>query len=187
MWRGVGWLLHSSDLILRQGKSGLPLVLLGRLVWVRGGTAVPLPFAFHSVGLSGPGVAESPSPDRGKQTGWARHAVGGVPDCTRSVGGCTCVWVPRTHGSQLARLEESLLTTRSSKLRGVGRSGKQYSLSFGDVIIFEAFSLQGWVKGLKGRMNVRRYLQLSCLCVPCLQGVDTVLLCRVAEADCFGS
>lgn len=40
-------------------------------------------------------------------------------------------------------------STRSCKLRGVGRSGKQYSLSFGDVIIFEAFSLQGWVKGLQ--------------------------------------
>lgn len=51
----------------------------------------------------------------------------------------------------MALLEDSSLisSTRSSKLRDVGRSEKQYSLSFRDVIIFEAFSLQGWVKGLK--------------------------------------
>lgn len=97
--------------------------------------------------------------------------------------------VPQRHGSQLARLENSALvsSTRSFKLHGVGRSGKQYSLSFGDVIIFEAFSLQGWVKGLQRPRGCEVVPQLPCLCVPCLQGVDAVLLCRAAESDCFGS
>ena len=97
----------------------------------------PLP---SIVWLGGPGVAESLSPNRGKQPGWARHAVGGIPDCTRRVGGCTCACVPQRHGGQLALLEDSSLisSTRRSKPQGVGRPGKQYSLSFEDVIIFEA-------------------------------------------------
>lgn len=142
MWR----LLHSSALTLKLGCSSgggteggavsarlsflaeagwiwpFPLSCWGDL-WVRGRTAVLLPPAFCTAGLGGPGVAVSPSPNRGKQPGWARHAVD-VPDCTPSVGGCTCVCAPQRHGSQLARLENSSLisSARRSKLQGVGRS-----------------------------------------------------------------
>lgn len=96
------------------------------------------PSAFCRVGLGGPGVAESSSPNRGKQPGWARHESASQT-APRHVGGCTCVCVPQRHGGQLARLvDSSLISGAVRKLQGVGRSGKQYSLNFGDVTVFEA-------------------------------------------------
>lgn len=79
VWGGVGWLLHSSALTLRQARSGLPLVW-GDL-WVRGGSTVLLPSAFYSV-VRWAWCSREPLPKQ-RKTAWV---------------GQTCSWRhPRLH------------------------------------------------------------------------------------------